>query len=160
MKSVIIYATRYGSTAEVAGLIQKELGGDCTLVNVTAKNVPSLDTFDTVILGGSIYMGKIQKELAAFAETNLKQLLSKKVGLFLCAGTPEQKEREKELHGAFPSELLIHAVAKDLLGYAFVFEKMRFFDRLIMKKIKGDSVSTAEYFNERISSFAKVLAAK
>lgn len=160
MKSIIIYATRYGSAAEAARRIQKEIGGDCALVNIMKEDVPSLDTFDTVILGGSIYIGKVQKELMAFAVTNLKQLLSKKVGLFLCAGAPKQEERDKELQGAFPPELFAHASANDVLGYAFSFEKMRFFDRLIMKKIKGDAGSNAEYFDERIAQFSKALTAK
>lgn len=160
MKSIIIYATRYGSVAKAAELIQKELGNDCKLVNVMIESVPPLDPFDTIILGGSIYIGKVQKELNVFVKANLKQLLSKKVGLFLCAGAPKQEDRDKELQGAFPPELFAHAAAKNVLGYAFTFEKMRFFDRLIMKKIKGDAVSTSEYFDNRISSFAKTLAAK
>lgn len=158
MKSIIVYATRYGCSAEVAKLIQQGLESDCTLVNIMTEKVPQLDSFDTVILGGSIYIGKVQKELTSFVNANLKQLLSKKVGLFLCAGTPKQDDRDKELQGAFPPELLAHAVAKDILGYAFTFEKMRFFDRLIMKKIKGDSVSTSEYFDKRILLFVKALS--
>lgn len=160
MKSIIVYATRYGSAAKAAELIKKELGGDCTLVNIMTEKAPPLDTFDTVILGGSIYIGKVQKELTSFVNMNLTQLLSKNIGLFLCAGAPKQEDRDKELRGAFPPELFAHAAAKDVLGYAFAFEKMRFFDRLIMKKIKGDAVSTSEYFDKRISLFARALAEK
>lgn len=160
MKSIIIYATRYGSAAETARRIQKELGGDCTLVNIMTEKVPSIDAFDTVILGGSIYIGKVQKQLTAFAMTNLKQLLSKRVGLYLSAGTQKQEDRDKELQGAFVPELFAHAVTKDVLGYAFAFEKMRFLDRLIMKKIKGDAVSASEFFDERISKFVKALTAE
>lgn len=160
MKSIIIYSTRYGSTAKVAELIQKGLGCDCTLVNIMKESAPPLDAFDTVILGGSIYVGKVQKELTEFVAKNLKLLLSKRIGLFLCAGAPKQEERDRELKGAFSPELLTHAAAKDVLGYAFTFEKMRFFDRLIMKKIKGDAVSASEYFDERILLFVKALAAK
>lgn len=160
MKSIIIYATRYGCTAEVAKRIQKGLESDCTLINIMTEKAPPLDSFDTVILGGSIYIGKVQKELTSFMNANLKQLLSKNIGLFLCAGTPKQKDRDKELQGAFPVELLDHAAAKDVLGYAFTFEKMKFFDRVIMKKIKGDAVSTSEYYGKRISLFVKALSAK
>lgn len=160
MKSIIIYATRYGCAAEVAKLVQKGLERDCMLVNIMTEKVPPLDSFDTVILGGSIYIGKVQKELTAFVKENLKQLLSKNIGLFLCAGAPKQDDRDKELQTAFPSELLAHAAAKDVLGYAFTFEKMRFFDRLIMKKIKGDAVSTSNFFDEPISQFVKALAEK
>lgn len=160
MKNIIIYSTRYGSTAKVAELIQEKLDGDCTLVNIMTESVPPLDAFDTVILGGSIYINKVQKELTAFVGNNLNLLLSKKVGLFLCAGTPKQEDRDKELQGAFPPELFTHAVAINVLGYAFAFKKMHFFDRLIMKKIKGDAISTSEYFDDRILLFAKALTAK
>ena len=137
MKSIIIYSTRYGSTTKVAERIQNELDGDCMLVNIMTESVPPLDAFDMVILGGSIYIGKVQKELTAFVGKNLNLLLSKKIGLFLCAGATKQEERDRELKVAFSPELLTHAAAKDVLGYAFTFERMRFFDRLIMKKIKG-----------------------
>jgi len=157
MKSIIIYATRYGSAGEIARRIQKELEDDCTLVNIMTDNVPPLDTFDIVILGGSIYIGKVQKPLSSFATANLKQLLSKKVGLYVCAGAQKQEERDKELLDAFPPELFNYAISKAVLGYAFAFEKMRFFDKLIMKKIKGDAVSIADYSNERISRFVKII---
>ncbi|MFA9378957.1 MAG: flavodoxin domain-containing protein [Lachnotalea sp.] len=156
MKSIIIYATRYGTTAEVAKRIQKELGDNCTIVNIITENVPSLDTFDNLILGGSIYIGKVQKKLTLFVMANLKQLLTKKVGLYLCAGAQMQEELDKELLAAFPQELLDHAIIKGLLGCAYTFEKMRFFDRLIMKKIIGNTVSTAKYYDDRIASFAQI----
>lgn len=160
MKCIIIYATRYSSAAKVAELIQKGLESECTLVNIMTEKAPPLDSFDTVILGGSIYIGKVQKELTSFMSANLQQLLSKNVGLFLCAGAPKQEDRDKELQGAFAPELLAHAAANDVLGYAFDFEKMRFFDRMIMKKIKGDSISTSEFFDKRIAQFVKALSAK
>ena len=160
MKSVIIYSTRYGSTLEAANRIKKELGEECSIVNVMTDTVPNIDGFDTVVLGGSIYVGRVQKQLTAFMNANLKQLLSKKVGLFLCAGAPNDEEKEKELKGAFPSELYEHASAKDVLGYAFIFEKMKFLDKLIMKKIKGDANSTSVYFDDHIKKFADTLKEK
>lgn len=157
MKSIIIYATRYGSTAEAARRIKEKLGEDCMLINIMTDKVPALDSYETVVLGGSIYVGRVQKQLTAFLNSNLNQLLEKNIGLFLCAGAPKPEERAKELQGAFPSRLLEHAAAKDVLGYAFSFEKMRFLDRAVMKKIKGDSISTAEYFDQKIARFAELL---
>ena len=34
MKSIILYTTRYGSAAEVAKRIQKEIGADCLTCNI------------------------------------------------------------------------------------------------------------------------------
>lgn len=48
---------------------------------------------------------------------------------------------------------------KNGVGYAFFFEKMRFLDQFILKKIKGDGVSTVEYFDDRILQFAKIFTA-
>lgn len=158
MKSIILYTTRYGNTAEAAKRIQKSLGGECRLVNLTAESAPSLDGYDTVILGGSVYIGKVQKQLTSYIQANLKQLLSKNVGLYLCAGAQKEEEREQELNANFPQELLSHARAKDILGYAYAFDKMRFLDKVIMKKIKGDSISVEEFFDDKLAAFAKALA--
>ena len=157
MKSIIIYATKYGGTAEVAKRIKTELGEETLLCNIMTDSVPSLDAYDTVILGGSIYIGRVQKQIAEYSNSHLKELLNKNVGLFLCAGEQKEDARLKELQTNFPEALFQHATAKEVLGYAFSFEKMKFFDKLIMKKMKGDSISTAEFSDDRIALFAKSL---
>ena len=157
MKSIILYTTRYGSAAEVAKRIQKEIGADCLTCNIMKEDAPSLDQFDTVILGGSVYIGKIQKKLTSYMIANLPQLLTKKIGVYICAGAKNPEDRDKELTDVFPAELLAHAVVKNVLGYAFYFEKMKFLDRFIMKKIKGDAVSVAEYDDKSILQFAETI---
>ena len=157
MKNIIIYATKYGSAAEVAKRIKTELGEETQLCNIITDSVPSLDVYDTVILGGSIYIGKVQKQIAEYSNNHLNELLNKNVGLFLCAGERKEDAQVQQLQTNFPEALYQHATAKEVLGYAFSFEKMKFFDKLIMKKMKGDSISTAEYSDERIASFAKSL---
>lgn len=157
MKTILIYATKYGNTAETAQRIKTALSEDTECFNIMTNPVPSLENFDTVILGGSIYMGKVQKQLTAYTNSHLEQLLRKNVALFLCAGVPAEATRSKELRNAFPETLYRHAAAKDVLGYAFNFEKMRFFDKLIMRKIKGDSISTAKFYDDRISLFVNAV---
>ncbi|WP_100488381.1 flavodoxin domain-containing protein [Sporolactobacillus pectinivorans] len=157
MKKILIYATKYGSTAEVAQRLNAALEEKGDLFNVMTDSVPPLDSYETVILGGSIYMGRVQKKLSAYINDHLKELLTKNIALFLCAGHPDEKTRENELKNSFSEALYRRAVAKDILGYAIDFEKMHFFDRLIMSKVKGDRISTAEYFDDRIAAFSKAL---
>lgn len=157
MKTILIYATKYGCAAETAQRIKAELDREIEFVNIMTDNVPSLDHYDTVILGGSIYMGRVQKKLSAYMNGQMEHLLNKKIGLFLCAGEPDEAARSRELQNAFPEALYRHAAAKDVLGYAFNFEKMHFLDKLIMRKIKGNSISTVEFFDDRISQFARAL---
>jgi len=157
MKSIVIYATKYGSAAEAAKRIKTELGEETHLYNILADCVPPLDNYDTVILGGSVYIGKVQKQITQYCNIHLTELLDKNVGLFLCAGEQKEDAQLKEIQSAFPESLFQHAAAKEVLGYAYSFEKMKFFDKLIMKKIKGDSISIAKYSDERIALFVKSL---
>jgi menaquinone-dependent protoporphyrinogen oxidase len=158
MKSIIIYSTRYGCAAETAKRIQGKLTGGCTAVNIKTDKVPPLDSYDTVILGGSIYIGRIQKEMTAFIKTNKNELLTKKLGLYICAGAQKDEERQTELKAAFTDGLLSHATAKDVLGCVYAFEKMRFIDKFILKKVKGNDKSEENYYDDQIEKFAKALS--
>lgn len=160
MKSMVIYATKYGCTEKAAKILQSKLEGETLLVNIMKEKVPPLDSHDTVILGGSIYMGKIQKELTNYITGNLPVLLKKRTGLFLCAGSPNVEERAKELAAVFPSELYAHSISKEVFGYEFNFEKLNFLDKIIMKAVKGDKGNPSDLSEEKISSFAKAISLK
>lgn len=157
MKNLILYTTRYGCAEETANRMRKLLGGNCTLVNLMKERAPELTGYDTVILGGSVYIGRVQKQLTEYIRANLQQLITKNTGLYLCAGRPNENERRKELEAAFPKELLSMAAVKEVLGYAYQFEKMNFWDRFILKKVKGDSVDETDYADCRIEQFIRTL---
>lgn len=157
MKSLIIYSTKYGCAGKLAALIKKELNGECELVNIMKSSVPALDDYDTVILGGSVYIGRIQKQLTDYAKEHLDTLLTKKVGLFLSAGDAKAAENEAVRENAFPKALIDHAVTFDVLGYAYDIDKMSFFDRLILRMVKKLSGSVSEYYEDRIKAFADAL---
>ncbi|MCX7709531.1 MAG: flavodoxin domain-containing protein [Clostridia bacterium] len=157
MKNIIIYATKYGSTEKAAKMLKSKLTGDVLLVNVLKEKVPSLEEYDQIILGGSIYMGRVQKELTEFIEKNLSLLLKKKVGLFICAGSPDPAARQKELETVFPAELYNHASTKELFGYELTFEKMGFLDKTITRAMKGDKNSVSELNEAAMERFAKVM---
>jgi menaquinone-dependent protoporphyrinogen oxidase len=154
MKTLILYATKYGATEEVARRLRKQLDGEVDLINVAASPVHSPEPYDTIVLGGSIYMGKIQKQLTNYIRKNIDVLEQKKIGLFICAAHPEEKKRIIELQQAFPASLNRKAAAKAVLGYAINFDKMRLIDKFIMRKIKGDSTNVAEFYDDRIKSFS------
>lgn len=156
MKSVIIYATKYGCTEKAANILKQKMSGDVILVNIMQEKISSLEGYDIVILGGSIYIGKIQKKLTEYITNNLTEILKKKVGLFICAGQKEDI-RLKELETAFPTELYNQAVVKDIFGYEFDFEKLNFLDRLIVRKVSGITESKFELSSEAIERFAKLM---
>lgn len=157
MKSIIIYTTKHGSVEKASKYLSSRLDGEVLMVNLMKEEVPAFDGIDNVILAGSIYVGKIQKEMTDYVSKNLPELLKKQVGLFICAGSPQIEARYKELESSFPTELYNHAVSKDVFGYEILYEKLGFFERLIMKAVKGDKNSVSEFYEDRINAFAKAI---
>lgn len=156
MKSAIIYATKYGCVEKAAKILQSKLNGKVSLFNITKETVPNLEDYDNVILGGSIYVGKIQKVLTNYLNSNLPSLLHKRVGLFICAGQPEPI-RTKELQEAFPVELFNHATVKEVFGYEYNFDKLNFLDKLIVRKVAGVTESCYALSSEKIQNFIKAI---
>ncbi|MDP4083315.1 MAG: flavodoxin domain-containing protein [Bacillota bacterium] len=155
MKNVIIYTTKYGSVENAAKLLKEHLAGEALLVNIMNENPPGLEKFDNVMIGGSIYAGRIQKKLSKFVVKNLPQLLTKRVGLFVCAGEKEQSVREKELVNAFPKELFEHAVVKEIFGYEIHYGKLNFWEKKLVSSILGHKEGCSLLSQEKIRSFAK-----
>jgi len=162
MKTLIVYATKYGFTGECVEQLRKMLEGDSTAVNVNTGSVPDIGGYDNVIIGGSVYIGQINKKLKAFIAQNLNALLQKRVALFVCCG--EQGSLETTLKNAFPEELQKKAVAVECFGGVLDTGKMKMADKLITTMIKK---ATAKEGNpepaplpENIEKLAKAVNSK
>lgn len=156
MKTLIIYTTKYGTVEKAANILRSKMNGEVTLVNLNQDMVPDLDDFDTVILGGSIYIGRIQKALTNYMKANLSSLLQKRIGLFICAGEKEPV-LSRELEAAFPPELLKHATSQGKFGFEFNFDKLKIIDKILISKVKGVKKSISELDAEAIEKFAKAI---
>lgn len=154
--TIIIYATKHGSVEHAVMLLKAKLEGEVRLVNILEEKVPSLGDYENVILGGSIYLGKIQKQLTKYIEKHLSELLTKRVGLFICAAQQEDV-REKELIDAFPNELFEHAISKEIFGYEINFDDMNFIEKKVVRSILGHQDNYSELSNETIERFAHAI---
>jgi len=159
MKTIIIYSTKYGYTKDCVDALKSQLSGDVLAVDLGTDTVSSLEAFDRVVLGGSIYMGQVNKKLKAFCESRLAKLLEKPVALFLCCGLPENFEQN--LAAAFPGELIEKAIAAECFGGELRMEKMKGPDRIIsglMKKAsKGQGKTEVETFPANITKLAAAI---
>ncbi|MDX8341554.1 flavodoxin domain-containing protein [Draconibacterium sp. IB214405] len=146
MKTLITYCTTHGCTEKTANELKQFLGGEVVLVNLKKEAVPELESFDRIIIGGSIHAGQIQKKVKDFCNQNLKKLQDKELGLFICC-MEEGEKAEIQLQDAFPEILLRNAKATAYLGGEFNFNKMNFFQKLIVKKVAkvDNSVSKIDY---------------
>jgi menaquinone-dependent protoporphyrinogen oxidase len=153
MKTLIIFATKYGSVEKCANILKEKLDGDVEVVNIKTDPVPDLGGFDNVIIGGSIYVGKIQQEIKNFCEQHLETLLTKKLGLFICAGEPPETARE-ELKNAFPAKLYEHAISKELFGNELYYDKLSLIEKLVIRFVKGVKASYSNLSYDNIEKLA------
>jgi len=152
MDYLIIYMSRHGTTAKVAAELQERLGSDITmLVNLENDEVPDLNDFHCIIIGGSVHAGTIQRKLMEFCRRNSQELLKTRLGLFMCFMNDDLKEEEFE--DSFPRELRIHAIAKGLLGGEFLIEQMNPLEKLAVRKVKGVGESVYRLNREAIEKF-------
>ncbi|MCB2295221.1 flavodoxin domain-containing protein [Clostridium algoriphilum] len=155
MKTLIVYATKHGTTENAVNILKSKLTGDVNLVNIMLEPATQLEEYDIIILGGSIYMGKIQKKLSTFILINLPLLLKKQIGLFICAGEKDKALVSKELIFAFPATLFDHAIVKEVFGFELDMNKLNFFEKFVINKLKGVKTSIHELSETKIDAFAK-----
>lgn len=138
MKTLILFASRYGATEEIAYMLKSAVGGDVTVCNVRDRGV-SLEGYDTVIIGSCVYMFKLDKHIKRFLRRNEKVLLQKKLGLYLCCYTTPGTEGY--LEHFFSPALLEHAAAKDILGGKMQYAKMSY----VYKQLFGALMTSPQY---------------
>ncbi len=134
---LIAYRTRYGTVRRCAEALRAGIRAEVALVDLKEDGRPPLDAFDLVLIGGSIYAGRVQREVPAFAERCREQLLAKPVGLFICC-LYEGERAAAELETAFPSWLNAHAFSRRVLGGELIPGRLRALDRLLIKAMKAD----------------------
>lgn len=155
MKTLIIYASKYGATEECAQKLEGYLDDEVTRVKMGGTaDVVDLSPFDAVIIGGGIYAGKIRKPVRAFCEKNLEELGAKRVGLFISGLTPPEEAGET-IEKNFPAELRSVARASAGFGGAVFYEKMNFLERFVMKRITKRTESFSTISDQVIREFAE-----
>lgn len=94
-KVLVCYGTRYGSAGEIAeniGEILRSHGATVDVINLKKGKVKDLETYDIVVVGSGIQMGKWTKEPLKFLKKHRDTLSRKKVALFvscMSAAKPE-----------------------------------------------------------------------
>ena len=66
----------------------------------------------------------------------------------------EGKEAEDELKDSFPEELYRKAVGKGVFGGEYNFEKMSFFEKMVVKKVAGVEKTKSNILEKNIEKFA------
>lgn len=154
MNTLIVYATKHGTAEKCAKIMLEKISGEVDLYNLKYIKDIDISKYDKVIIGGSIYAGKIQKIVMEFCLKYIEELKKKKIGLFICC--MNKKSEDIQLNSSFPQELLGVAEAKVNFGGEFRFKEMNFFEKLVVKMVskslaKEDNNSSTINSNEDIS---------
>ena len=155
MTTLLVYASKHGCTEKCATILAEKLSGDVNVCNLEKDAISALESYDTIIIGGSIYAGKVQKAVQDFCAENLELLQKKKIGLFLCCGDPERVE--SQMKDAFPEPLYSHAVAVEHFGHIYDFGRMNFFERTAIKMIAKVRESEENILTENLERFAATM---
>jgi menaquinone-dependent protoporphyrinogen oxidase len=153
MNTLVAYATKHGITKKCAEILKEKISGEVKLIDL--KKNPNIDItpFEAVIIGSSIYMGRPLKAAVIFCRNNMKTLLEKKIGLFICH-MQEGTDSVEEFKTAYPEELLEHATVRGFFGGGFHLESMNFLEKMIVKAVGGVTQSVSNIKEENIAEFA------
>lgn len=140
VRILVAYATKKGSTAEIAQAIAKELkaaGHTAEAVEIAQGASPA--GYNAVVIGGPMYMGKIDG-MGKFVKRHSTELARVPVaGFVVClaaaAKDPEGMAlAEKALHAALDP---LKPVAETIFAGKLDPEKLSWFQRWITKKVKS-----------------------
>ena len=152
MKTLILYASKYGAVKEIAKRIADKLG-NAVLHDLKQKNVPQLSDFDLIIIGSSVYAGQIRKEAKAFAAKNAEELSKKPLGIFLSCFTDDSSYFTKN----FPPQIIESAKSKAMPGGIFDPTKAGGFERFMVKLAMKETAYVNKIDDNKIAQFAESL---
>ncbi len=137
MKTLIAYSTTLGCTEQCASKLKDDLGEGVEMSRISSRRRYNLKQYDTIIVGGSIHEGMIQRSVHKFCESYLEVLLKKQVGLFVCCMDPDANENEL-IERAFPAPLVEHALASGFFGGELNIKKMNLLQKIMTRKIQKE----------------------
>ena len=154
---LVTYATRAGSTSEIAAAIGKSLNERGFTVDVKpVKDKPSLNGYQAVIMGSAIRMGNWLPEAVDFVKANQSALNAMPVALYtvhmLNTGEDETSRNARLAYLNNVRPLLTNASEVYFLG-KMDFSRISFFDRLISKMVKAVESDQRDWV--KISQWAK-----
>ena len=155
-KTLVVYASKHGAAREAARRIAAKIEGAVTH-DLAQGGLPALAGFDRVILGSSVYAGRIRKEAKDFLTQNTDVLYGKQLGLFLCG--MDTNCAQNYFDANFSLDILQAAKAASFVGGIYDPKKAGFFERFIYKVAAKQSDYADTLDDGKIHQFAEAMNA-
>jgi menaquinone-dependent protoporphyrinogen oxidase len=129
--ALVTYATRYGSTQEVAEAVAATLReGGLKVECHPMRNVHTLDGYGAVVLGAPLYIGRWLKDAQSFLSRHRESLIKRPVAIFTLGPTRTDKTEWEGVRAQIDQQLAkfpwLRPVALQLFGGKYDPAKLRF----------------------------------
>ena len=133
---LVTYATRYGSTQEVAGAVAATLGESGLAVDLQPmRNVQSLAGFGAIVMGAPLFIGRWHKDAGKFLSLHQEALRQRPVAIFTLGPAQAKEKNWGPVHAQLDQELArypwLTPVALELFGGKYDPAKLNFLDKLL-----------------------------
>jgi menaquinone-dependent protoporphyrinogen oxidase len=137
---LVAYASKAGSTAEVADAIARRLADAGLTVDVRrARNVRSVDGYAAVIVGSAIRAGRWLSEASGFVKNHREALAARKTAFFtLCMTLQQDTPEHRERVAAYlkPVREILEPDEIEFFAGKMDYRKLALVPRLIVKRMK------------------------
>jgi len=148
MKTLLVYASKYGSVKSCVKLINQSI--ESKTIHAASLGEVNPMNFDRIIIGASVYFGQIDKNLNKWLKSNKDLLLSKELFFFSCS-------KETSLEQIIDKNLLDHASDYTDFGYSLRVSEMTKIHSFITKKIAQTTNDCNHLKSESIHNFINKL---
>ncbi|MGP8153485.1 MAG: flavodoxin domain-containing protein [Smithella sp.] len=138
-KILVAYATRTGSTAEVADAIGKKLAEGGAVVDVKpVEKVQSIKGYKSVVLGSAVRAGNLLPEMTNFVHNHKDELRKTQVAYFVVCmilreNTPENQAKANSYLDSLREE--VKPVDTAAFTGKMDYSRLMFFEKLVIKYI-------------------------
>jgi menaquinone-dependent protoporphyrinogen oxidase len=161
-KILVAYATGYGSTGEVAKAIGQVISEEGAEVDVrSVKEIKELSSYDAIILGSAIRVGKPLGKAVKFVEKHKEYLNQVPFACFaVCLTMKEDTEDNRQMVMSYlkPITEKVKPVDAGLFGGMVETGKLSFIHRMMIKAVKAPEGDFRDF--NLIRSWAKEVIPK
>ncbi len=139
-KILVAYASKAGSTVEIANHVAKKIAENGRTVDVLPVNkVEDLTAYQAIILGSAIRIGAVLPEISKFVETNKEILQTKSLSIFVvCMTLKDDTEENRKTVSDYlePIRNVVHPASEGQFAGVMDLTKLNLIERLMMKSMK------------------------
>lgn len=133
---LVAYASKYGSTQEVAETIATTLRENDLVVELKlVREVKTLDEYTGVVLGAPLYVARWHKEARSFLSRHREALTKRSVAVFALGPLSDDENEWKEVRLQLDKELAkfpwLTPIDIEIFGGKFDPVKLHFYDKII-----------------------------